>query len=297
MRSFRHHPGLQGGVRTSASRPLVTPHQGIRPLQAVLTPPHWGTPASPDRTHYCHYSPRPEPVAIWGWCDVRLCLMIEGQEGVSWEQWMALARGRRAERARGPVPLRPLPVGERQDRPRLLRRVGDAGRARGPHAAHPAGHDGLPGDLPPPLGDRQAAADVDHVSGGRVELGLGAGWYELEHQAFGFPFPPVGERMEMLEEQLEIVHRQWTEDEFSFRGKHYSARRLPGTAQARAAAAAADRRRRRWQAAHGGRGGPLRPGVQHHRGRAGRVRPDPPPAGRGVRAGRAGSRPACVLRR
>src|SRR5581483_4077726 len=54
-------------------------------------------------------------------------------------------------------------------------------------------------------------ATVDHVSGGRVELGLGAGWNAAEHEAHGFPFPDLGERMELLEEQLEIVHRQWTE--------------------------------------------------------------------------------------
>jgi alkanesulfonate monooxygenase SsuD/methylene tetrahydromethanopterin reductase-like flavin-dependent oxidoreductase (luciferase family) len=65
------------------------------------------------------------------------------------------------------------------------------------------------------------AATVDHLSGGRVELGLGAGWNQAEHDAHGFPFPALDERMEILEEQLEIVHRQWTEDEFSFQGRHY----------------------------------------------------------------------------
>jgi alkanesulfonate monooxygenase SsuD/methylene tetrahydromethanopterin reductase-like flavin-dependent oxidoreductase (luciferase family) len=66
-----------------------------------------------------------------------------------------------------------------------------------------------------------AVTTVDHISGGRVELGLGAGWYRLEHRSFGFPFPPIRERMDMLEEQLEIVVRQWTEQEFSFDGRHY----------------------------------------------------------------------------
>ena len=63
---------------------------------------------------------------------------------------------------------------------------------------------------------------ADHVSGGRVELGLGAGWNEREHAAFGFPFPPLGERMQMLAEQLEIVHGQWTSEPFSFAGEHYA---------------------------------------------------------------------------
>jgi alkanesulfonate monooxygenase SsuD/methylene tetrahydromethanopterin reductase-like flavin-dependent oxidoreductase (luciferase family) len=54
-----------------------------------------------------------------------------------------------------------------------------------------------------------------------IELGLGAGWNVREHEAYGFPFPDLGERMEILEEQLEIIHRQWTEEEFSFEGRHY----------------------------------------------------------------------------
>jgi alkanesulfonate monooxygenase SsuD/methylene tetrahydromethanopterin reductase-like flavin-dependent oxidoreductase (luciferase family) len=62
---------------------------------------------------------------------------------------------------------------------------------------------------------------ADHVSGGRVELGLGAGWNEREHAAYGFPFPPLAVRMEMLAEQLEIVHRQWADGAFSFAGEHY----------------------------------------------------------------------------
>jgi len=64
-------------------------------------------------------------------------------------------------------------------------------------------------------------ATADQVSGGRVELGLGAGWHEEEHRRFGFPFPPIGERMDVLAEQLEIVHRSWTEGPFSFGGEHY----------------------------------------------------------------------------
>ena len=66
-----------------------------------------------------------------------------------------------------------------------------------------------------------AVSTADHISGGRVELGMGAGWNELEHEAFGFPFPPLRERVEHLAEQLEIVHRLWTEEHASFQGKHY----------------------------------------------------------------------------
>lgn len=55
-----------------------------------------------------------------------------------------------------------------------------------------------------------AAAQVDQMSGGRVEIGLGAGWYDAEHQAFGVPFPPVGTRYDLLEDQLAILHGAWT---------------------------------------------------------------------------------------
>ncbi|MCP2327976.1 F420-dependent oxidoreductase-like protein [Hamadaea flava] len=67
-------------------------------------------------------------------------------------------------------------------------------------------------------------AQVDQMSHGRVELGLGAGWFEAEHTAYGVPFPPVRERFERLEEQLAIVTGLWTTpdgERFSFQGKHY----------------------------------------------------------------------------
>jgi alkanesulfonate monooxygenase SsuD/methylene tetrahydromethanopterin reductase-like flavin-dependent oxidoreductase (luciferase family) len=66
-----------------------------------------------------------------------------------------------------------------------------------------------------------AVTTADHISGGRVELGMGAGWNELEHESFGFPFPPLRVRLEHLAEQIEIVHRLWTEEHVSFEGKHY----------------------------------------------------------------------------
>ena len=68
-------------------------------------------------------------------------------------------------------------------------------------------------------------AQVDEMSGGRVELGLGAGWFEAEHTAYGIPFPqPVGERFERLEEQLAVITGLWQTpvgERFSFEGKHF----------------------------------------------------------------------------
>jgi F420-dependent oxidoreductase-like protein len=76
--------------------------------------------------------------------------------------------------------------------------------------------------LPGPLA--VSVAEVDQMSGGRVELGLGAGWYEQEHQAYGIPFPPLGERFDRLEEQLEIITGMWatpTGETFDSTGPHY----------------------------------------------------------------------------
>ncbi len=67
-------------------------------------------------------------------------------------------------------------------------------------------------------------AQVDAMSGGRVELGLGTGWYDQEHTAYGIPFPPLGERYERLEEQLAVVTGLWETpagETFSFDGAHY----------------------------------------------------------------------------
>jgi F420-dependent oxidoreductase-like protein len=69
------------------------------------------------------------------------------------------------------------------------------------------------------------AAQVDVMSGGRVELGLGTGWFEEEHRAYGVPFPPLGERFDRLEEQLAIITGMWTTpvgERFSFSGRHYT---------------------------------------------------------------------------
>ncbi|WP_327005734.1 LLM class F420-dependent oxidoreductase [Dactylosporangium sp. NBC_01737] len=69
-----------------------------------------------------------------------------------------------------------------------------------------------------------AVAQVDAMSGGRVELGLGTGWFEREHSAYGIPFPPVGERFGRLEEQLEILTGLWSTPvgaTFSFEGRYY----------------------------------------------------------------------------
>jgi F420-dependent oxidoreductase-like protein len=82
--------------------------------------------------------------------------------------------------------------------------------------------------LPGPLAI--AVAQVDQMSGGRVELGIGAGWYEAEHTAYGIPFPPLGERFDRLEEQLAIITGLWETpagSTFSFAGTHYQVTNSP----------------------------------------------------------------------
>src|SRR4051812_37848142 len=75
--------------------------------------------------------------------------------------------------------------------------------------------------LPGPLAI--SVAQVDQMSGGRVELGLGTGWHDGEHAMYGMPFPPMKQRFDMLEEQLQVVTGLWSADgPYSFAGEHYT---------------------------------------------------------------------------
>ena len=158
---------------------------------------------------------------------MRLALMIEGQEGVTWQDWCALAD-----------------ACEEHGVETLFR--SDHYISQGDEA-HNVAHDAWTtiaalaartsklrfGTLVSPATFRapgllaNAAATADHVSGGRIELGMGAGWMEREHRAYGFPFPEVRTRVEMLAEQVEIVHRLWTEERVDFRGRHYTLEDAP----------------------------------------------------------------------
>jgi F420-dependent oxidoreductase-like protein len=81
--------------------------------------------------------------------------------------------------------------------------------------------------LPGPLAI--SVANVDQMSGGRVELGIGAGWYDAEHAAYGIPFPDTKERFDRLEEQLAVVTGLWSADGgFSYAGRHYDVTDSPG---------------------------------------------------------------------
>lgn len=68
----------------------------------------------------------------------------------------------------------------------------------------------------------KVAASIDVISGGRVEMGIGGGWYEHEYNAYGYPFPKPSVRLGELDEAVQIMQMMWTADEASFEGKHYT---------------------------------------------------------------------------
>jgi F420-dependent oxidoreductase-like protein len=153
---------------------------------------------------------------------VQLCLMIEGQEGVSWEEWVALARA--CEEHQIPALFRSDHYqnldGQHPDRAAL-----DAWATTCALAAVTSsvrlGTLVSPATFRHPSNLAKLATTADHVSGGRIELGLGAGWHEREHAAYGFPFPSARERMDVLEEQLQIILGHWRGGQFTFEGAHY----------------------------------------------------------------------------
>jgi F420-dependent oxidoreductase-like protein len=154
--------------------------------------------------------------------------MIEGQEGVSWEQWLALAAA--AEDAGIEALFRSdhyLSLEAPHERASLDAWTTLAGLAAATSRIR-LGTLVSPATFRHPSVLAKAVVTVDHISGGRIELGLGAGWMEREHRAYGFDFPPASERVARFAEQLEIVHRVWTEDAPSFRGRYYTLEECPG---------------------------------------------------------------------
>jgi alkanesulfonate monooxygenase SsuD/methylene tetrahydromethanopterin reductase-like flavin-dependent oxidoreductase (luciferase family) len=142
---------------------------------------------------------------------MRVSLMIEGQEGVGWEQWLALAHAAEDANLEGLF---------RSDHYRSIGRGDPAGAldAWATLAGLAAVTTKLRlGTMVSPVTFRRVSVlaklvtTVDHISNGRVELGIGAGWFESEHEAYGFKFPPTRERLDELDRQLEELTRQWTE--------------------------------------------------------------------------------------
>ena len=198
---------------------------------------------------------------------VDLRIFTEPQQGASYDELLAVAQ--RAEALGFDAFFRSdhyLKMGDVSGPPGTDRRVGDPRRHRPGDHADPPRHAGHRGDVPPPGPARHLASPRStQMCGGRVELGIGTGWYDDEHHAYGIPFPPLGERFERLEEQLAIITGLWETPEgetFSYDGRHYAVVDSPGAAEAGAAAAAADHHRRLGLEAHAAAGGPLRRRVQ-----------------------------------
>lgn len=156
---------------------------------------------------------------------MRYALMSEPQQGLGYEEILALAR--------------------------TAEESGFESFFRSDHYASFPGEPGLPttdawatlaglardtsritlGTLVSPVGFRppgnfaKVVATVAEMSGGRVEVGLGAGWNEAEHHQLGLPYAPTRERFDMLEEQLAVVHGLWTEpDGWNYEGRHWTVR-------------------------------------------------------------------------
>ena len=153
--------------------------------------------------------------------------MIEGQEGVTWDDWLALAEACEANGVEALFRSDHYLSGFDESRPAL-----DAWTTIGGLAAHTSklqlGTLVSPATFRHPSVLARAAATADEIAGGRVTLGLGAGWMEREHTAYGFAFETARKRVARFGEQLEIVHRLLREDRVDFAGEHYRLDDAPG---------------------------------------------------------------------
>jgi len=158
---------------------------------------------------------------------VRLAVMIEGQEGVTWDDWAALADACEEHRVEALFRSDHYISGFDESRPVLDAWATLSGLAERTTKLQL-------GTLVSPVTFRQPsllarnAATADEISGGRVVLGMGAGWMAREHEAYGFEFPPTRERLSRFAEQLEIVHDLLRKDTVDFEGKHYRLQSAPG---------------------------------------------------------------------
>ena len=153
--------------------------------------------------------------------------MIEGQEGVSWPEWCALADA--CEQHGVDTLFRSDHYISQANEDAIV--AHDAWTTLAGLAARTTtlrfGTLVSPATFRPPGLLANAAATVDHISGGRIELGIGAGWMEREHRAYGFPFPDTSTRVAMFAEQLEIVHRLWSDDRVDFHGTYHTLEDAP----------------------------------------------------------------------
>jgi len=154
---------------------------------------------------------------------MNVCVMIEGQEGVTWNDWVRIAKLVEEHDFQGLF---------RSDHyTAIIRPDADAHDAWASLAGLAAltqrirfGTMVSPATFRHPSVLARMAVTVDHISGGRVEVGMGSGWYEREHLAHGFPFLDGKQRFALFAEQVEIVVRSWTEERFDHDGPAYRLR-------------------------------------------------------------------------
>jgi F420-dependent oxidoreductase-like protein len=158
---------------------------------------------------------------------MKLCLMIEGQEDVTWPQWVAVAR---ACEDHGIGTLFRSDHYMNLDGQHPERVALDAWATLSALAAVTdtvrLGTLVSPATFRHPSLLAKMVATADHISGGRIEVGIGAGWHQREHEAYGFPFAGVKDRVDVLEEQIQVLLGNWGDGPFSFDGAHYKLREL-----------------------------------------------------------------------
>jgi alkanesulfonate monooxygenase SsuD/methylene tetrahydromethanopterin reductase-like flavin-dependent oxidoreductase (luciferase family) len=158
---------------------------------------------------------------------VRLALMIEGQEGVTWNDWVALADACEEHGVEALFRSDHYISGSDESRPVLDAWATIAGLAARTTKLE-LGTLVSPATFRRPALLARNAATADEISGGRVTLGMGAGWMEREHEAYGFDFPATRERVARFAEQLEIVHGLLHDDRVDFGGAYYRLQDAPG---------------------------------------------------------------------
>ncbi|MGI8927211.1 MAG: TIGR03560 family F420-dependent LLM class oxidoreductase [Tepidiformaceae bacterium] len=149
---------------------------------------------------------------------MRIGLMVEGQNGLTWERWRHILA--LAERLAFPTLFRSdhYFIGNQQDSlEAYLSFVMAAAETKtvrfGPLVS--------PVTFRSPVDVGRMGAQLDLLSGGRFVMGLGAGWNEPEHRAYGIPFPPVKERFDRLEEAIQVIRSLWGPGPASFEGRYY----------------------------------------------------------------------------
>jgi F420-dependent oxidoreductase-like protein len=159
--------------------------------------------------------------------------MVEGQEGVGWDDWVALAQAVEAAGLHGLfrsdhyTSFHAEPGAALDAWATICGLAAITERIRLGTLVSPATFR-RPSEL------ARVAVTADHISGGRIEVGVGAGWFEREHKQNGFPFPPTAERFSMFAEYVEVLVGSWRAEDFDYPGKHFTLegqRALPAPVQ------------------------------------------------------------------